>query len=259
MSPIARKLEGKVAIVTGGSRGIGEGIVKQFAEEGAYVVVNYTSSNKQAEALVAEITTNGGKAIAVQADIGTIEGPQKIVDAAVSAFGKIDILVNNAAVSGSTPLGNITAESYAKIYDVNVRGPLFLVQAAAPHLQEYGRIINITSVAARAVAPGITVYGSSKASLESMSRYWASEFADKNITSNCINPGPVSTDMMNDFLATLPKEQSDALVQDMMSRALFKRVGKPADIATVAAFLGSSDSQWITGDVLSANGGMVFL
>ncbi|KAJ2964763.1 hypothetical protein NQZ79_g232 [Umbelopsis isabellina] len=259
MSPIARKLEGKVAIVTGGSRGIGEGIVKQFAEEGAYVVVNYTSSSKQAEALVAEITTNGGKAIAVQADIGTIEGPQKIVDAAVNAFGKIDILVNNAGVSGHSPLGTINQESFENIYNINVRGPLFLVQAAAPHLQEHGRIINITSVAARLASPGITIYGSSKAALESMSRYWAAEFADKNITSNSINPGPVSTDMMNNFLAKQTKEQSDALIEQLQSKALFKRMAIPVDVATVASFLASSDSQWITGDVLGANGGMVFL
>ncbi|KAG2183128.1 hypothetical protein INT43_006123 [Umbelopsis isabellina] len=259
MSPITRKLEGKVAIVTGGSRGIGEGIVKNLAEAGAYVVVNYTSSNTQADALVAEIISNGGKAITVQADMGTIEGPQKIVDAAVDTFGKIDIIVNNAGVAGGIPLGSITAENYEKIYNVNVRGPLFLVQAAAPHLQEYGRIINITSVAARTVSPNITVYGSSKAALESMSRYWASEFAEKNITSNCINPGPVSTDMMNNYIATMAKEQSDAFLQDILSRALFKRVAQPVDIATVTTFLASSDSQWITGDVLGANGGMVFV
>lgn len=254
----SRKLEGKVAVVSGGSRGIGQAIVKSFAEHGASVVINYTSSAKQAETLVDQIKASGGQAIAVQADIGSLNGPKAIVDAAVEAFGKIDIIVNNAGVAEFAVLGGIDTQVYDKVYNVNVRGPLLLVQESLPHLQEFGRVINITSTAARSPSAGGSVYGGSKGALESMSRVWASELAAKNITSNSINPGPVDTDMSKNVLLQIPEEQRAAVLDQFVSRALFKRPASVEEIASVALFVASPDSQWITGDVLNANGGLLF-
>ncbi|CAM0137166.1 hypothetical protein VKS41_008746 [Umbelopsis sp. WA50703] len=249
-------LQGKVAIVTGGSRGIGEEIVKQLANKGANIVINYTSSSSAslAKNLAEQIKGQGVKAITVQADIGSLEGPQKIVDATIQAFGKIDIIVNNGAVADFAPLADTTVELYEKTYNINVRGPLFLVKAALPHLQEYGRIINISSVAARLGFPGSSVYGSSKGALESLSRVWATELADKNITSNSVNPGPVMTDMAKsqgqEFLDTLQKSTE---------RAAYHRFGTVEEIANIVGFLAGPESQWVTGDVLNGNGGYLYL
>ncbi|KAI9285703.1 putative 3-oxoacyl-reductase protein [Umbelopsis sp. AD052] len=246
-------LQGKVAIVTGGTRGIGEAIVNILAKQGASIVINYTASEDRAKALVKTLVEAGGKAISIQADIGAVDGAKKIVDAAVKEFGKIDIVVNNAAVATFQGIEEVQLEEYDRQYNINVRGPLLLVKESTPHLQENGRIINISSVAARFGMPGSSVYAGTKGALESMSRVWAHEFGGKNITSNTINPGPVSTDMALSQSA----EVLDGLNKVVQNAAL-KRFATVEEIATVAAFLASPGSQWVTGDVLNANGGLIF-
>jgi 3-oxoacyl-[acyl-carrier protein] reductase len=249
----SKTLEGKVAVITGGTRGIGRAITETLSKQGASVVINYTSSADIAKTLVEEIKQNGGQAVSVQANIGEVDGAKKIVDAAVKAFGKIDILVNNAAIAEFHPIELEDADIYERQFNINVRGPLLLVKESIPHLQDYGRIINISSVAARFGFPASSIYAGTKGALESMSRVWASELGSKNITSNSINPGPVSTDM------ALQQDQVtlDGLNQ-VITRAALKRWGTVEDISNVAAFLASPQSQWITGDVLNANGGLLF-
>ncbi|KAH8555077.1 3-oxoacyl-reductase [Umbelopsis sp. PMI_123] len=250
----AQPLQGKIAIVTGGSRGIGEATVKELAKQGATVVVNYTASEDRANALVKQIVNAGGQAIAVQADVGAVGGAKKIVDATVKAFGKIDIIVNNAGVAVFQPLEQVELTEFERHYNVNVRGPLLLVKESLPHLQENGRIINISSIAARIGLPGSSTYSGTKAALEAMSRIWSVELGSKNITSNTINPGPVATDMA----LGQPKEIVDSLHELIEQRGAIKRFGTPEDIATVAAFLAGPASQFITGDVLNAHGGLIY-
>jgi 3-oxoacyl-[acyl-carrier protein] reductase len=251
----AQPLQGKVAIVTGGTRGIGEAIVNVLAKQGASVVINYTSSVDRAQTLVKQIKDANGQAISVQANMGDVDGPKKIVNAAVEAFGKIDIIVNNAAIGVLQVLEKIQLEDYENTFNVNLRGPIFLVKESAPHLQENGRIINISSVGARNGFHGAGVYVATKGALESISRVWATEFgsAGKNITSNCVNPGPVATDM---FLEQ-PTEYVEAL-EKVAQNAAIKRFATPKEIADVVGFLAGPASQWITGDVLNANGGLLF-
>ncbi|KAH8555082.1 hypothetical protein BGW37DRAFT_553337 [Umbelopsis sp. PMI_123] len=250
----AQPLQGKVAIVTGGARGIGEAIVNVLAEQGAAIVINYSSSADRANALVKKIVDAGGQAIAVQANIGELDGAKKIVDATVKAFGKIDIIVNNAGVSVFQAVVDIDMKEYEQHFNVNVRGPLLLVKESSPHLQEYGRIINISSVGARLGFPGSCVYSATKAALEAMSRNWSVEFSGKNITSNSINPGPIATEMT----LAHPPEVLEGLKQAVDQRGAIKRFGTPEEIASVAAFLAGPGSQFITGDVLNAHGGLIY-
>ncbi|CAO3682200.1 unnamed protein product [Umbelopsis ramanniana] len=226
----AQSLQRKVAIVTGGTRGIGEAIVNVLANQGASVVINYTSSADRAAAMVKNIQDAYGKAISVQGNIGDLNGAKKIVDAAAEAFGKIDIVVNNAAIGVFQVLEEIKVEDYEAMFNVNVRGPILLVKESAPYLQEYG-------------------------ALESISRVWATEFGSggKNITSNCVNPGPVATDMA----LQQPSEYVEAL-KKVTQNAAIKRFATPEEIANVVAFLASPSSQWITGDVLNAKSGLIF-
>jgi 3-oxoacyl-[acyl-carrier protein] reductase len=249
----AKTLQGKVAIVTGGTRGIGEGIVKAFVEQGAYVVINYTSSEDRATNLVKQIKDNGGQAIAVRADVGDELGPKKIVDETIKAFGKIDIIVNNAGVTLMQTIDQADVESADRVYKINVRGPILLIKESTPHLREYGRIINVSSVTARLGLPGLSIYSASKAALESLSRVWAQELGPKNITSNTISPGPVTTDL---FLA-MP-EEARADLKKSIQGAPYKDFSSVEDMVGVVLFLASPASQRITGDVLNTNGGLLF-
>ncbi|KAJ2955568.1 hypothetical protein NQZ79_g8457 [Umbelopsis isabellina] len=253
MSPT--QLKNKVAIVTGGSRGIGAAIANFLAARGATVVINYVTSSDSAIEVVNSIKKEGGNAIAVQADIGTVEGPKQIVRATVEAFQKIDIIVNNAGVVDYTPLGEIDAAQHDKVQNINVRGPLLLVQESLPYLQRNGRIINLSSVASRMGLGGTSTYGASKAALEAMSRAWASELGAKlGVTSNCINPGPTRTSMTE-----FENEEALKMVGEMVNRSAMKRMADGSDLCGAVGFLASEDSHWVTGDVISTNGGLYFL
>ena len=244
------KLTGKVAIVTGASKGIGAAIAKSYAAEGASVVVNYASSKAGADAVVAEITKAGGKAVAVGGDVSKAPEAQGIVDAAIKNFGKLDILVNNSGVYEFAPLEAITEESFHRHFNINVLGLLLVSQAAAKHIGEGGSIINVSSTVTRLNPPASAVYTGTKGAVDSITRVLAKELAPRKIRVNSVNPGLIETEgthtggiMGSDF------------EKGIVSQTPLGRVGYPDDIAKVAVYLASEDSGWQTGEILFASGG----
>jgi 3-oxoacyl-[acyl-carrier protein] reductase len=244
------RLAGKVAIVTGASRGIGAAIAKRLAAEGASVMVNYNRNSDAALQVVADILAMHDKAIEVKADMADLEQVQRMFDDAMLQYGRLDILVNNAGVAEFHPLGEITQQEYERQFDVNVRGVLFASQEAAKRFgEEGGRIINITSGAAQACPPGTSVYSATKAAVEAMTKSHAAELGPRSITVNAVAPGFTETDML---AAVFPADARES----MIARTPLGRIGTPEDIADVVAFLASDDARWITGQVLGVNGGL---
>nr|QQO98484.1 FrzI [Cladobotryum sp.] len=247
----------KAAIVTGGSRGIGAAIAIELARRGAHVLITYNTASHKAQLVAEEIQKLGRKATVVQASSTDREGPNRIVQAAVSQYGRIDIIVNNAGMADDCLLQDLTHEFWDRIMDVNLRLPAFLVQAALQHLGPAPRIVNISSLAARAGYNATSVYAASKAALEGMTRAWATELGHRyNVTVNCVNPGPVDTDIM------AVDENTDAEVVAYWNAKVKEtpaapRVGTPGDIAQIVAFLCEEGSRWCTGSVVNANGGLV--
>lgn len=245
------ELDGKVAIVTGSSRGIGAATAQRLASDGATVVVNYVASADKARAVVEQIEHGGGRAIAVAADMGDWSQAQRLVERTMHEFGSLDILVNNAVQTvGREPLADITEEFTRRQFAVNVLGPIAAIQAAAPLLPpEGGRIINISSCVTVYPLPWSTVYVATKAGLEAATRALAAELGPRNITVNAIGVGFTATDL----IGTNTQEQDDALI----ARTPLGRIGQPADIADAVALLASSDARWITGQLVLATGGIV--
>ena len=243
------KLKGKVALVTGASKGIGAGIAKALAAEGAAVVVNYASSKAGADAVVAEITKAGGKAVAVKGDVA--KDAQAIADAAVKEFGRLDILVNNSGVYEFAPLEQITEEHFRKQFDVNVLGLLLTSQAAAKHMTQGGSIINIGSLVTRIVPPGSSVYSGTKGAVDAITGVLSRELGPRQIRVNALNPGMVETEGTHaaGFIGSDFHQQ--AIAQTPLGR-----IGQPQDIASIAVFLASDDSYWLTGEKLYAGGGV---
>ncbi|KAG2416296.1 hypothetical protein HFD88_007511 [Aspergillus terreus] len=247
------RLSGKVAIVTGGSRGIGERIALELAQNGAKVSITYTSPGSAArlDSLIKSINGlgNGSSAIAVKADLRDPTSPEKIVVETIQQFGgSIDILVNNAGVELVKPIKDVTVADFGWVYDLNVRAPMLMVQAVLPYLRAPGRIINISSVGARHGFKELSVYCSSKSALEGLTRCWAAELGGSGHTVNCVNPGPVQTDLMDN----IPKE---TIEMQRSQTPLQNRIGTVEDIASVVVWLASEESKWITGQVVSASGG----
>lgn len=245
------KLKGKVAIVTGASKGIGAGIAKSLAAEGASVVVNYSSSKAGADAVVAEIGAAGGKAIAVRGDVSKSADAQGIVDEAVKQFGRLDILVNNSGVYGFSPIENVTEEDFHKHFNVNVLGLLLTTQAAVKHLGEGSSIINIGSVVTRITPPGSSVYTGTKGAVDAITGVLSRELGARKIRVNALNPGMVETEgthaagfIGSDFAA------------GTVAQTPLGRIGQPNDIGSIAVFLASDDSYWLTGEHLLAGGGL---
>lgn len=246
------KLTGKVAVVTGASKGIGAGVAKELAAQGASVVVNYASSKEGAEKVVAEITKAGGKAIAVGGSVATAAEVDKLFAETKKAYGKLDILVNNAGVYSFTPLEAITEEQIEWIFGTNVKGLLLATKAAvALFPPEGGSVINIGSVASENTPPTSAVYSGSKGAVDSITRVFAKELGPKKIRVNAVNPGPVVTEGVK----SAGFEGSDFLNQYVQQTPL-GRIGQPDDIATVVAFLASDDARWLTGSLLQAAGGL---
>jgi 3-oxoacyl-[acyl-carrier protein] reductase len=244
-----QRLKDKVAMVTGGSRGIGAAIAKRLAADGARVVVNYARSEGAANDVVAAIRAAGGEAIAVRADLSDLAQIQPLVDATLKTFGRLDILVNNAAFSERRTLEQLDLEHFASHFKLNVRGLLFTTQAAARHMTAGGRIINLTSGIVRARVAGSAVYAGSKAAVEAFTRCLAAELGPRGITINSVAPGITDTDMLRD---SVPEQVLNALV----AQTPLGRMGTPPDIADAVAFIASDESRWITGEVIAVNGGL---
>lgn len=245
------KLTGKVAVVTGASKGIGAAIATALAAEGAAVVVNYASSRAGADAVVATITAAGGKAVAVQADVSKAEQAQALVAAAVENFGGLDILVNNSGVYEFGAIEALTEEHYRKQFDVNVFGLLLATQAAAAHLREGGSVINISSAVTSLLPPQSAVYTGSKGAVDAITGVLAKDLAPRGIRVNAINPGMVVTEGTNSAGFIGSEFETGIVAQTPLGR-----VGQPGDIASVAVFLASDDAGWLTGEKLTASGGL---
>lgn len=245
------KLTGKVAVVTGASKGIGASIAKSFAAHGASVVVNYASSKEGAENVVAAITKTGGKAIAVGGDVSRAAEAQAVVEAAIKAFGRLDILVNNAGVYEFSPIEGLTEEHFHRHFNINVLGPLLAIQAAVKHLGEGGSIINIGSGVTRITPPNSAVYTGTKGALDAITGVLARELGPRKIRVNSLNPGMVETEGTHSGGYV-----GSDLEKTLVAQTPLGRIGQPDDIADVAAFLASNDSRWLTGEVLLATGGL---
>jgi len=246
------KLNGKVAVVTGASKGIGADIAKQFAAEGVAVVVNYASSKTDADKVVDEITKRGGKAIAVQANVAKKVEVERLFSTAKKAFGKIDILVNNAGVYDWSPIEEITEEQFRKQFDVNVLGLLLATQEAVKQFDSTGgNIINISGTVTSVTPPSLSVYTGTKGAVDAITRTLAKELGPRKIRVNAINPGLVETEGVR----AGGFDQGD-LRKSIEAQTPLGRIGQPEDIAPVAMFLASSDSKWITGETLRVAGGL---
>ena len=246
------KLNGKVAIITGASKGIGAGIAKQFAAEGASVVVNYASAKQDADRVVDEISKRGGKAMAFQGNVARKSEVERLFAEAERAFGKIDILVNNAGVYEFVPLEDITEQHFHKHFDVNVLGMLLVTQESIKHFNaDGGSIINIGSLAGSLTPPTAVVYNATKAAVDAITRTLAKELGPRKIRVNSINPGMVITD----GVISAGFHESE-FRKSFESQTPLGRVGQTDDIAPAAVFFASDDSKWITGETLVIAGGL---
>lgn len=249
---MAKKLEGKVALVTGASKGIGAAIAKQLAAEGASVVVNYASSKAGADRVVNDIKKAGGKAVAIHADVAKAEDIERLLAETKKQFGKLDVLVNNAGVYEFSPLENITPEHYNRIFDINVRGLLLTSREAARYIDgNGGSIINISSVVSSLAPPNSSVYTATKGAVDAITKTLANELGPRKIRVNAINPGMVITEGV--VSAGISESEMRKQVE---AQTPLGRIGQPEDIAPAAVFFASNDSAWITGETLVIAGGL---
>lgn len=250
-----KSLEGKIALVTGASRGIGKDIALRLAKEGARVAVHYGGNHTAAEEVVQSITAQGGQAFAVGAKLESVAGVRQIIAALqedlsrTSPDGRFDILVNNAGIGTSQTMEETTEESFDEIFAVNVKAPFFLVQQALPLLRDGGRIINISSGVTRIAYPHIMSYNLTKGAINTFTLHLAALLGPRRITVNAVLPGIVDTDVNASWLHT-PEGQQHAKEMSALGR-----VGQPDDIADIVAFLASEDSRWVTGQMIDATGG----
>jgi 3-oxoacyl-[acyl-carrier protein] reductase len=243
-------LQGKVALVTGASRGIGRAIALRLARDGAAVVVNYAGSQQQAQEVVAEIEKAGGHALAVRADVSKVADVVRLFDATFQRFGRLDILVNNAGIILYKPLVDVTEEEYDRLFAVNVKGTFFACQQAARRMAGGGRIINLSSSTTAMMLPRYAAYVATKGAVEQLTHVLAKELGPRQITVNAVSPGPTDTEL---FSEGKTEEEKQRLAQ----LAALGRLGQPQDIAGVVALLCSDDARWITGQNLRANGGTI--
>jgi 3-oxoacyl-[acyl-carrier protein] reductase len=243
-------LDGKVAIVTGASRGIGRAIAERLAGEGAAVVANHRASAGQAADVVAAIESAGGRAVALPADLGVVEDVRRLVNRTMELFGRLDILVNNAGVGYRTAMAGMTEKEFDWTLAVNARGPFFAIQTAVPRMSDGGRIINISSCGTHIaqVTGLLAVYQMSKGALEQLARCYMKELGARGITINSVLPGFVETELASDT----PAAYKEALVQ----RTALRRLGRPEDIAEVVCFLASDAGGWVTGETIQVSGGL---
>lgn len=241
------RLKGKTAIVTGASRGIGEAIARRFAKEGANVVVNYRRAKDKADAVVSDILEQGGQALAVQADVCDVGAIQQMVNRTISSFGGLDILVNNAGWAKLQPLEDITPELIDSQLNINIKGIILTTQAVCKHINDKGRIINISSIAAKGGAC-TSVYSATKAAANALTKSYAAELGPRGITVNALAPAAVETDLY--FEVGLDKNHDNSLASTPLGY-----IGDVHDVANAALFFASDEASWITGEILQVSGG----
>jgi len=239
----------QVAIVTGASRGIGAAVAQRLARDGLAVAINYASGSTQADALVAELTAAGAKAIAVQADVANPEEVRRMFDAVEKQLGQVDVLVNNAGVLKTVPLAEHSDALYDQSFDINVRGTFNTLREAATRLNEGGRIVNFSSTTLALNMPGYAIYNATKAAVEAFTHVFAKELRGRNITVNAVAPGPIATSLFLDG-------KTDEQIQTFAKMPPLQRLGQPEDIASVVSFLAGADAGWVNGQILRANGGV---
>ncbi|SAL58036.1 short chain dehydrogenase/reductase family oxidoreductase [Caballeronia choica] len=239
----------QVAIVTGASRGIGAAVARRLANDGFAVAINYASSSKEADALVAELVAQGTKAMAVKADVSNADEVRAMFEATEQQLGKVDVLVNNAGVLKTVPLADTSDALYEQTFDINVRGTFNTLREAAARMNEGGRIINFSSTTLALNMPGYAIYNATKAAVEAFTHVFAKELRGRNITVNAVAPGPIATSL---FLDGKTEEQ----IQTFAKMPPLQRLGQPEDIASVVSFLASPDAAWVNGQILRTNGGV---
>jgi 3-oxoacyl-[acyl-carrier protein] reductase len=244
------RLDGKVALVTGASRGIGRAIALRLGREGAAVVVNYSGNLEAARDAVAAVEAAGGRAVPVRADVGLVAEVERLLDATIRQFGRLDILVNNAGIMFNKPLSDVTEEEFDRIFAVNVKGTFFACQQAARRMAEGGWIINFSSSTTVLMLPTYAAYVATKGAVEQLSHVLAKELGPKGITVNVVSPGPTDTELFGQG-----KTEQDK--QRFAQMAALGRLGRPEDIADVVALLVSEEARWITGQNIRANGGLI--
>ncbi len=242
-------LAGKVAIVTGASRGIGRAIALRLSQEGASVVVNYARGSEQAKEVVSAIEAAGGKALAVQADVSKTAEIRHLFDRTLETYAQVDILVNNAGTMINKPVAEVTEAEFDNLFAINVKGTFFACQEAAKRMAEGGRIVNFSSSTTVMLLPTYGAYVATKGAVEQLTRSLAKELGDRQITVNVISPGPTDTELFN---VGKTAEQ----IQRFTQMAALGRLGKVEDIADVTAFLCSEEARWITGQNIRVNGGI---
>jgi 3-oxoacyl-[acyl-carrier protein] reductase len=246
------KLEGNVAVITGASKGIGAEIAKQFAAEGAAVVVNYSSSKSDADKVVDEIAKRGGRAIAVQGNVGNRKDVERLFAETKKAFGRLDVLVNNAGVYRFEPLATVTEDEFHREFNTNVLGLILATQEAVKHFEpDSGNIINISSAATSLTPPNTVVYTGTKGAVDAITRTLARELGPRKIRVNAINPGMIVTEGYQALGAVESDFEKQGVAQTPLGR-----VGQPEDVAPVAVFLASPESGWVTGEIVRVSGGL---
>ncbi|QMV42110.1 SDR family oxidoreductase [Cohnella cholangitidis] len=245
-----KKIAGKVALITGASRGIGKTIAENLARHGAKVVINYANRSEQAVEVVQDIKRNGGEATAIQADISRLSELERLYQETLKTFGKLDIVVNNAGIVITKPIGDVTEADYDQLFAINVKGTYFSCQLAAKHLNPNGRIINFSTSVTGQMFPAYSLYAGSKGAVEQFTRQLAKELGKSNITINAVAPGPINTEL---FTVGKTPEQ----IQGLANMNAFGRLGETEDIAGVILFLASEESQWMTGQTIRVNGGFI--
>ncbi len=243
------KLHGKTAVVTGASRGIGRGIALRLAKDGAHVVVHYKGNIDAANEVVSEIQNNGGQATAIACDLADTTEIRRLFSEIEAQFKTIDILVNNAGWAEFRVLSEVDEDNFDAIFDLNVRGLFFATQEASRLMNDNGRVVNISSGITRINSATGAVYAGSKAAVEAFTRCWSEDLGARGITVNTVSPGMTETDLL---LAVTPQEN----LENMAKMSPFGRLGQPADIADVVAFLCSDDARWISANNILANGGV---
>lgn len=241
-------LKNKVAIITGSSRGIGAQIATTLAEAGASVVINYSKSQTAAEKIVTDIKADGGNAIAVQANVSNADDVRAMFDAAISQFGRVDILINNAGAILYKTIQNTTDDDFDHMLSVNVKGTFNTLREAASRLESEGRIVNFSSSTTRLMLPTYGAYCATKGAVEQLTRVFSKEVGARGITVNAISPGPTNT-------ALFSEGKSEEVINRLAGMAALGRIGEPIDIARIVLFLVSEEAAWVTGQNIGANGG----